>query len=156
MGVPVVIDGYNLLYARGDAPSAASRAGLVRDLIRWAEARQRRAVVVFDAWARGERLELEETRGPLTVYFTRYGERADQHIVRWVTAHPEAVVVTSDRAVQQGARRRGAAVLDASAFAARLQAALEPSGADEAEEDAPEAGRRAPVRGRQARWLRGL
>ena len=29
-------------------------------------------------------------------------------------------MVTSDRAVQQGARRRGAAVLDAESFAARL------------------------------------
>jgi predicted RNA-binding protein with PIN domain len=153
VGVPVVIDAYNLLYARGESPSAASRERLVRDLARWAEKRQRRVVLVFDAWAQGERTEREERHGPLTVYFTRYGERADARIVRWVAARPEAVVVTSDRAVQQGARRRGAAVLDSVAFARRLEAALEPSGAeDEEPEDDP--GRNA--RGRHAAWLRGL
>lgn len=160
MAVPVVIDGYNLLYARGEAPAPASRARLVRELVRWAEARGRRAVLVFDAWAQGERVEREEARGPVTVCFTRRGERADAWIVRWVAARPEAVVVTSDRAVQQGASRRGAAVLDAAAFARRLDAALAPAGEGEAEDDPdeePEAPPRAPrARGRQASWLRGL
>jgi predicted RNA-binding protein with PIN domain len=149
--VPVVIDGYNLLHARGDGPSAASRGRLVRDLVRWAGVRQRRAVVVFDAWAQGERVEREETHGPVTVWFTRYGERADDWIVRWVSGHPEAVVVTSDRAVAQGARRRGAAVLGAGAFAERIDAALAGEAEDEGEAPAP--GRHAS---RQAGWLRGL
>lgn len=157
MGVPVVIDGYNLLYARGAAPSAASRERLVRDLVRWTRARQRRAVIVFDAWARGERVEREETRGLVTIRFTRYGERADDHIVRWVTAHPEAVVVTSDRAVRQGASRRGAAVLDSDAFAARLDAVLgtRPEDVEEADRDAEGPERRRAL-GRHASWLRGL
>jgi len=158
VGVPVVIDGYNLLYARGDAPSAASRARLVGDLVRWAQARGRRAVVVFDAWAQGERVEREETRGPVTVWFTRYGERADEWLLRWVTGHGEAVVVTSDRAVQRGARRRGAAVVESAVFADRLEAALAPS--SPSSQEAGEAhGLDAPPergRGRQARWRRGL
>ncbi|MBI3454221.1 MAG: NYN domain-containing protein [Candidatus Rokubacteria bacterium] len=158
MAVPVVIDGYNLLYARGEAPSPASRARLVRDLGRWAARRRRRAVLVFDAWAQGERVEREEVRGPVTVYFTRYGERADEWIVRWVAARPEAVVVTSDRAVRQAVGRRGAAVLDSPAFAERLEAALQPPGgdADEAAEHAEAEG--APRRrlGRHASWLRSL
>ena len=90
------------------------------DLVGWARARNRRVVLVFDAWAGGTRDAREEAHGPVTVWFTRAGERADAFIVRWVGAHAEAVVVTSDRAVQQGARRRGAAVLDAESFAARL------------------------------------
>src|SRR5262245_31613969 len=98
MAVPVVIDGYNLLHARGESPSAASRERLVRDLVRWAERRGRRAILVFDAWAQGGRVEHEAMRGPVTVYFTRHGERADAWIVRWVASRPEAVVVTSDRA----------------------------------------------------------
>jgi predicted RNA-binding protein with PIN domain len=150
--VPVVIDGYNLLHARGDAPSAATRARLVQDLVRWAGRRQRRAVVVFDAWAQGERVEREEARGPVTVCFTRYGERADDWIVRWVGARPEAVVVTSDRAVRQGARRRGAAVIDSESFAARLDAVGEDGDGDEAAAPAPS--RRHA--GREAAWLRGL
>jgi predicted RNA-binding protein with PIN domain len=152
MAVPVVIDGYNLLYARGEAPSADSRERLVRDLVRWAGRRGRRAVLVFDAWAQGGRVEHEEARGPVTVCFTRYGERADAWIVRRVAARPEAVVVTSDRAVGQAARRRGAAVIGAEAFLVRLEAALSPDAEDESVEPAP-TGRRP---GRQASWLRGL
>src|SRR4029453_16989445 len=42
MAVPVIIDGYNLLYARGEAPAPASRGRLVTDLVAWARARTRR------------------------------------------------------------------------------------------------------------------
>jgi predicted RNA-binding protein with PIN domain len=147
MAVPVIVDGYNLLYARGEAPAPASRARLVADVAAWARARDRRVVVVFDAWARGTREARKEAHGPVTVWFTRAGERADAFIVRWVGEHPEAVVVTSDRAVQQGARRRGAAVLEAETFAARLEGDGPPSGAGLA-------GPR--PRGARAAWLRGL
>jgi predicted RNA-binding protein with PIN domain len=153
VAVPVVIDGYNLVHARGDGPSAASRARLVHDLVRWAGLRRRRAVVVFDAWAQGERVEREEAHGPVTVCFTRYGERADDRIVRWVSERPEAVVVTSDRAVRQAVRRRGAAVLDSDTFATRLDAALEDGAASDDEEDPRPPGRHAA---REAAWLRGL
>jgi hypothetical protein len=172
VAVPVVIDGYNLLYARGEAPAAASRAQLVQDLVRWATRRGRLVVLVFDAWDRGGRDAGEERHGPVTVHFTRHGQRADAYIVEWLGTRPEAVVVTSDRAVQQGARRRGAVVLDAEAFLGRLEAALavpgdqagarsRPAGlADEpAEEESTEDERDAPAgrraRGR-ARWLEGL
>ena len=147
MPVPVIVDGYNLLYARGEAPSPASRARLVADLTVWARARDRRVVLVFDAWAGGTREARKEAHGPVTVWFTRAGERADAFIVRWVGEHAEAVVVTSDRAVQQGARRRGAAVLGAEAFAARL------------ETDAPSSGpgpAGSRPRGAKAAWLRDL
>jgi predicted RNA-binding protein with PIN domain len=161
VGVPVVIDGYNLLYARGEEPSAGSRARLVHDLIRWADRRQRRVVLVFDAWAQGQRVEREETHGPVTVCFTRYGERADEWIVRRVATRPEVVVVTSDRAVAQSARRRGAAVLGAAAFAARLDGTATADEADAADADADaDRDRRAPPPGRRlgrrASWLRGL
>jgi predicted RNA-binding protein with PIN domain len=149
--VPVIVDGYNLLYARGEAPAPDTRAQLVADLVGWARARGRRVVLVFDAWASGTREAHEEVRGPVTVCFTRVGERADAFIVRWVAAHPEAVVVTSDRAVQQGAARRGAAVLDAERFLERLDDRTAPPAGARA---APRAGRRG--RGAQAAWLRGL
>ena len=111
VAVPVIVDGYNLLYARGEAPAAESRARLVKDLVTWARAEGRKVVLVFDAQKGGTREAREVAHGPVTVRFTRAGELADAFIVRWVAAHPEAVVVTSDRAVQQGARaprRRGA------------------------------------------------
>ncbi|MGH7322509.1 MAG: NYN domain-containing protein [Candidatus Rokuibacteriota bacterium] len=155
MAVPVVIDGYNLLYARGEAPSAESRDRLVREVGQWARARGRRAVIVFDAWAGGERREREELRGPVTVYFTRYGERADDRIVRWVSERPEAVVVTSDRDVRRAVSRRGAAVLDSTTFAARLEAALAAADAGSPREDDDES-RPGRHLGRHATWLRGL
>jgi predicted RNA-binding protein with PIN domain len=144
MPVPVVVDGYNVLYARGEAPAAESRAGLVRDLVAWARPRQRRVVLVFDGWKGGGREARSEAHGLVTVWYTRAGERADAFIVRWVGEHPEAVVVTSDRAVQQGARRRGAAILDAETFAARLEGEPAP---------APTGPR---ARGSRAAWLRDL
>jgi len=147
MPVPVVVDGYNLLYARGEEPAAESRAGLVRDLVAWAQAKKRRVVLVFDGWKGGGREARSEAHGPVTVWYTRAGERADAFIVRWVGEHAEAVVVTSDRAVQQGARRRGAAVLDADTFAARLEG--EPS-------SDPDESAGARARGARAAWLRGL
>jgi predicted RNA-binding protein with PIN domain len=150
VAVPLVVDGYNVLYARGEVPSAASRARLVTDLVRWARAHGRRVVLVFDAWAGGTRDAQEEAHGPVTVHYTRAGERADAFIVRWVAAHREAVVVTSDRAVQQGARRRGAAILDAERFAARLE------GTGEASAGPTAPGPRVPARGRRGAWLRGL
>ncbi len=156
MAVPVVIDGYNLLYARGEAPSAESRERLVREVVQWARARGRRAVIVFDAWAGGERREREEPRGPVTVCFTRYGERADDRIIRWVSTRPEAVVVTSDREVRRAVSRRGAAVLGSIAFAERLDTALAAANAGpprEEADDEPRPGRRL---GRHATWLRGL
>ena len=147
MPVPVIIDGYNLLYAQGEAPATESRARLVRDLVAWSRTRNRRVVLVFDAWDGGTREARTETHGPVTVWFTRAGERADAFIVRWVGEHAESVVVTSDRAVQQGARRRGAAVLDADSFAARLEGDAPPPGAG---------ARSARARGAHAAWLRGL
>jgi predicted RNA-binding protein with PIN domain len=147
MPVPVVVDGYNLLYARGEEPDAESRAELVRDLVAWARVKKRRVVLVFDGWKGGGREARSEAHGPVTVWYTRAGERADAFIVRWVGEHPEAVVVTSDRAVQQGARRRGAAILEADRFAARLEGGPSPD---------PEESAGARARGSRAAWLRGI
>lgn len=153
VAVPVVVDGYNLLYARGESPSPASRNRLVRDLVRWATRRRRRVLLVFDAWAQGLREPHEEPHGPVTVCFTRYGERADQHIVRWIDRQRDAVVVTSDGAVQQGVRRRGAAVVDAEAFAEMLESG---DRADDPEEGDARGSGSPRARGRQARWIRQL
>ena len=53
-----------------EAPSAESRAGLVRDLVEWARTRKRRVVLVFDAWAGGTREARSEAHGPVTVWYT--------------------------------------------------------------------------------------
>ena len=147
MPVPVIVDGYNLLYALGEEPGVASRAWLVKELVAWARAQNRKVALVFDAQKGGTREAREVAHGPVTVWFTQAGELADAFIIRWVAAHPQAVVVTSDRAVQRGAARRGAAVLDAESFAASLEGDAPP----------PAARRAGPrARGSRAAWLRGL
>ena len=154
MAVPLVIDGYNLLYALGEGPDREARERLTRDLIRYARQRGRPVVLVFDAWAQGGQGEQEVARGPVLVLYTRRGERADERIRRWVAARREAVVVTSDRAVVRGVERLGAVALSAGAFAERLAAALAP--AEEGDEgDEPSLPARPHGGGRRA-WLRGL
>lgn len=153
MAVPLVIDGYNLLYALGEGPGQEARERLTRDLVRYARHRGRQVVLVFDAWAQGGQAEQEASHGPVTVLYTRRGERADERIRRWVATRREAVVVTSDREVVRAVERLGAATLAAGAFAERLAAALAPTGEDG---DEPSEPARPHGRGSRQAWLRGL
>ena len=155
MAVPLVIDGYNLLYALGEGPGREARERLTHDLIRYARQRGRQVVLVFDAWAQGGPAEQASARGPVSVLYTRRGERADERIRRWVAARREAVVVTSDREVARAVERLGAVALSAGAFAERLAAALSPAGDAEGEDEAPSPRARLSGGARRA-WLRGL
>ena len=102
-----------------------------------------------------------------------YGVRTAMGGARARRLCPEAVVVSSDREVQQGARRRGAAVLGAEAFLTRLTArpiaadligrptgvagAAGAAGTAEDPQDPGEGGERPGGRARgRARWLEGL
>ena len=62
MPVPVIVDGYNLLRTRGEEFDAESRDRLVTDLVRWARARSRKVVLVFDAQKGGTREAREMKR----------------------------------------------------------------------------------------------
>jgi predicted RNA-binding protein with PIN domain len=81
--------------------------------------------------------------GRVQVMFSRPPETADDVLRRLATTLREgAVVVTSDRAVQDSARRAGAVAISAEAF---VEAATSPSEASHDDDDSP-APRRGPSR----------
>lgn len=167
MAVPIVVDGYNLLHEldlHSNPVGPEAREALVKRLVRYGLERGREILLVFDGVSGGGRRETQQIRGPLTIIFTRFGELADDWIRRWVRSRPEAVVVTSDRAVAVSVRRLGATVLGAGEFAERLGGAqrveAETDGSRDDEEAPPHgrgASRRLPRSERRKRaWLRDL
>ena len=115
-----LIDGYNVirhdaeLRDRERARLEAGRAGLLALLAALAREVGDDFTVVFDGAHRGGGAS---AGGRVQVQFSRPPETADDVLRRLATAHREgAVVVTSDRAVLDSARRAGAVGVTAEAF----------------------------------------
>jgi hypothetical protein len=119
-----LIDGYNVIRRDPDLRSIearelqAGRAALLRLIAEVAARSTDRFTVVFDgAPVPGAAV----SPGRLQVVFSRPPERADDVLIRLARQHGNgAVVVTSDRTVQDAARRAGSAVLGAAEFLAGL------------------------------------
>jgi predicted RNA-binding protein with PIN domain len=146
-----LIDGYNVIRRDPDLRTVearglqAGRAALLRLV---AEATDRSLdvfTVVFDG------APIPGAGGPpgrLQVIFSRPPQRADDVLVRLARQHGNgAIVVTSDRAVQDAARRAGCAVLGAEQFLAGLTR----DGANEGASEDIEPERPAPKRGNPRR-----
>lgn len=125
----LIIDGYNLLGARGQvghkygADTESVREQLLRDLSRYRQRKSHAITVVFDGWQQGMGSERREHRAGLEVIYSRRGERADQVIQRLADQYgSDCAVVSSDREVADFARARGAFVIGASEFDSRLRA----------------------------------
>jgi len=123
-----LIDGYNVirrdpeLHAREAESLEAGRAALLTLLARIAARLPDTFTVVFDGARRGS---AGPAAGRVQVIFSRPPESADDVLRRLAgTLRDGAVVVTSDRAVQDSARRAGAVAVAAEAF---LQAAADPA-----------------------------
>lgn len=130
MALHLIIDGYNLLGARGQVGRPAGRdagSGRERLLVELAAYRQRKPhpiTVVFDGWQEGFGMEQREHRGGIEVVYSRRGERADQVIQRLAAEFGRnCAVVSSDREVADFAKAQGAFVIGAMEFEARLRAA---------------------------------
>ena len=126
----VIIDGYNLLGARGwtnrsgKADLEAAREHLLRDLIGYRRRKGHPVTVVFDGWQQGSDSEHREHRAGVEVVYSRRGERADQVIQRMAEEFGrDCAVVSSDREVADFARSQGAFVIGALEFQARLNVA---------------------------------
>ncbi len=123
----LIIDGYNLLGARGQvgrtagADSESVRERLLRDLSRYRQRKPHAITVVFDGWQQGMGSERREHRAGLEVIYSRRGERADQVIQRLAAEYgSDCAVVSSDREVADFSRARGALVIGALEFERRL------------------------------------
>jgi predicted RNA-binding protein with PIN domain len=125
-----LIDGYNLirrdpdLRAREEESLEAGRDALVRLVARTARESRDDFTVVFDgARVRGG----GPSGGRVQVLFSRPPRTADDELMWLARQHGAgAIVVTSDRKIQDAARRANCPVLTAEQFLQRLTAESEP------------------------------
>jgi predicted RNA-binding protein with PIN domain len=129
MAMHLIIDGYNLLGARGQvgreagAASESAREQLLRDLSGYRQRKGHPITVVFDGWQQGIGTERREHRAGIEVVYSRRGERADQVIQRLAEEFGrDCAVVSSDREVADFARAQGAFVISSPEFESRLRA----------------------------------
>lgn len=145
-----LLDGYNVIRRDAElrdeetAGLEAGRTALLALLARLARAVADDFTVVFDG---ARRTGGGPTSGRVQVEFSRPPETADDVLRRLARIHREgAIVVTSDRAVRDSARRDGAVVVTAEAFLDAVRRAEDgetPAGDDD---DADRAPRRGPSR----------
>jgi predicted RNA-binding protein with PIN domain len=128
MAMHLIIDGYNLLGARGQvgreagAASESAREQLLRDLSGYRQRKGHPITVVFDGWQQGIGTERREHRAGVEVVYSRRGERADQVIQRMAEEFGrDCAVVSSDREVTDFARAQGAFVISSPEFESRLR-----------------------------------
>jgi predicted RNA-binding protein with PIN domain len=145
-----LVDGYNVIRRDPDLRGAEAqgleraRAALLRLVRVAAERSGDRFTVVFDG---APRAAPPPATGRIEVRFSRAPETADDVLVADARRLGDgAIVVTSDRTVQDAARRAGATAVTAEAFLAALDQAPvdEESGADE--DDTPASKRGNPRR----------
>jgi predicted RNA-binding protein with PIN domain len=122
--VVVVVDGYNAQFHvdRGGFTSGAARRHLV-DALKRLRARaqsKHRIVVVYDSTLPGERIP-RTSAGGVEVRFAEEDRIADEEIVEMSAALGRSVVISSDRAVREGAEENGAVVLWSEALQLWLQ-----------------------------------
>src|SRR5215475_4693256 len=140
-----LIDGYNVirrdadLKARESASLEAGRAALLALVTRVARDLPDTFTVVFDG---ARRAGGDPASGRVQVIFSRPPASADDELRRLAgTLREGAVVVSSDRAVQDGARRAGAVAVSAEDFLDAVESAADGAGDDaDEEEDRPRGG----------------
>lgn len=138
-----LIDGYNVirrdpeLHGREQESLQAGRTALVHLVAQKARESRDDFTVVFD----GARVTGgAPTGGRVQVLFSRPPRTADDELMRLARQHGAGTaVVTSDRRIQDAARRAGCAVVTAEQFRNRLSAEPEPGPEtkDQDEEDPP-------------------
>ena len=128
MAKHLIIDGYNLLGARGKLspkhhPDMESlREELLRELSLYGTKTAHAVSVVFDGWQQGMGSEHHEHRAGVQVLYSRRGEQADQVIQRLARQYgADCAVVSSDREVMDHARAQGAFIMRADEFDRQLR-----------------------------------
>jgi predicted RNA-binding protein with PIN domain len=119
----LIIDGYNLIRQSPDLQRLDARdlelgrEALLKRLAAYRSRSRHQITVVFDGWQGGDFKESRDRQQGLAIIYSRLGERADEVIKRLLTREAgRALVVSSDRELQDCARRVGAAWINASQF----------------------------------------
>ncbi len=144
MSLHLIIDGYNLIrqspwLSLVDARDLeAGREALVQSLADYRRRRpQHKITVVFDGWQGGGLRESRDRYRGLGVVYSRRGERADEVIKRYLAKERRrAVVVSSDREIQDYADKVGATWVAASQFETQYLRKTD-TGRESEDEDAP-------------------
>ena len=112
----LIVDGYNVIGVWGEAQKNGwtideSRDRLLHALEDYSGYSDEEVVLVFDGWQSDRRTTTEETRGNITVVYTRHGETADSYIERLAAQVPKyrsMRVATSDGLEQSQVLSTGA------------------------------------------------
>ena len=133
----LIVDGYNVINARGRSVSRSSladaREQLVSDLMDYAGYSGQQVIVVFDAWMSDRARRTREERGSVTVVYTQKGEIADRYIERLCDEMADDIdlrrievrVASSDALEQTIILGRGASRLSARELLYEMQASRE-------------------------------
>lgn len=124
MSIHLIVDGYNLIRQSPwlsllDAQDLeAGREALMESLADYRRSRpQHKITVVFDGWQGGGLRESRDFHHGMGVVYSRRGERADEVIKRLLAREgPRALVVSSDRELQDFADGVGATWVTAGQF----------------------------------------
>lgn len=124
MALHLIIDGYNLIRQSPwlsllDARDLEEgREALLQNLVGYHQRhRQHKITVVFDGWQGGGLRESRDVHQGVGVVYSRRGERADEVIKRMLVKEGRrAVMVSSDRELQDFADRQGATWVAAGEF----------------------------------------
>jgi uncharacterized protein len=122
MELPVVIDGNNLQHAAQSAEALSlliGRAMLCDRLGRWAKLRRERVHVVFDGPAPAAPLAQQIANPQIRVSYSGAGVSADSVVIELIATDSAAsrlLVVSSDHAIQQAAKRRRARPIRSAEF----------------------------------------
>jgi predicted RNA-binding protein with PIN domain len=123
----ILIDGYNLMHAKGLLGKERRPAGLHHARRRFLDAvaavlgplDRAGTTVVFDAAEPPSGGARETTYKEMTIVFAVGDENADARMEALIAGHPspgKLTVVSTDRRVQEAARRRGAKSVDSDGF----------------------------------------
>lgn len=119
----LIVDGYNLirqspqLQLLDAVDLQAGREALLEMLAHYRSRSHHQITVVFDGWQRGDLKESRDRYQGLLIIYSRRGERADEVIKRLLHQERErALVVTSDREIQEFADQVKAAWINAGQF----------------------------------------
>lgn len=150
----LIIDGYNLIRQSPDLQRLdareleAGRLALLQRLASYRSRARHKITVVFDGWQGGDFKESRDQHQGILIIYSRLGERADEVIKRLLTRERgRAVVVSSDRELQDWARRVGATWINASQFEILHLLPRDRGAPDEEDEPAPaHRGKKGPTR----------